>query len=72
MQLIVLSSVWVSTSPNSELITEVKVNVLGDGFTNKPLRRIVWLLPLVTLLLSGNEVAIIKIPLPEFSIVKEP
>ena len=75
---IIFDSVWTSTSPNSEFIVEVKVNVLADGFTKISDNKIVWELPLVTLLLSGKEVAITKTPLnwPEesnkFSIVNEP
>ena len=64
---------WISTSPNSELISELKIRLEGGGFTNKFSITTVWLLPEVTLLLSGGEVVTIRIPDgAKFSIVKVP
>ena len=63
---------WLSTSPSSELIIDVKFNTLVSGFVNNPFNKIVWLFPLVTLLLSGEDVATTKIPPLAFSIVNEP
>ena len=69
---IVSIEVWLSTSPSSELIIDVKFNTLASGFVNNPFNKIVWLFPLVTLLLSGKDVATTKIPPLAFSIVNEP
>ena len=72
-QTIVNEKVCISTSPNSEIIFDVKVIFVGLGFTNKLFKTIVWLFPDVTLLLSGGAVATISTPPPtEFSIVKVP
>ena len=70
-QTIVKGNVWTSTSPISEFIVEVNVKIPGTGFVNNPVKTTHWLLPCVTLLLSGNEFIIIRIPLAVFSIVKE-
>ena len=70
-QVIVKGKLWISTSPISEFIVEVKVNTPAPGFTNNSDRVKSWVFPEVTLLLSGNEVATIKIPDEVFSIVKD-
>ena len=69
--LIVKEKVCKSTSPNSELIVDVKVKLEGTGLTNKSVIIIDWELPLVTLLLSGNDVEMIKNPVEVFSTVKD-
>ena len=65
-------AVCISTSPNSELIVDVKTIVPGVGFKNKLSRKISLLFPLVTLLLSGNDAAITITPGLVFSKVKDP
>ena len=73
IQEIDIDCVWILTSNNSEVILDVKVIIEGvAGLTKRPSKTTVWLLPLVTLLLSGGALAIIKIPPAEFSNVKEP
>ena len=70
-QVIVNGKFWISTSPISEFIVEVNVRIPAPGFTNNPDKVKSWLFPEVTLLLSGKEVATIKIPDEVFSIVKD-
>ena len=63
---------WVSTSPNSEFITEVNISVLELGLLKILLKITVWELPLVTLLLSGTDCAIMLIPPAILEIVNVP
>ena len=48
----VFKNVWTSTSPNSEFIVEVKLNVVDCGFVNIFEKIIDELFPLVVVLLS--------------------
>ena len=70
-QAIVKGKVCTSTSPISEFIVEVNVKTPAPGVTNSPDKIKDWLFPEVTLLLSGKEVATIKIPAEVFSIVND-
>ena len=71
-QLILKGKDWISTSPNSEFIVDVNTRVVDDGLTNILLKITVWLLPLVTLLLSGTDCPKILIPPEILEIVKVP
>ena len=71
VQSIVSEVVCISVCPSSDVIVEVRINVDGFWFVNKPVKITNWLFPWVTLLPSGNEFVIIRIPLDVFSIVKE-
>ena len=72
-QIIVNGKVWTSASPNSVIILDAKVKLVRAGLTKRLFKIIVWLLPDVTLLLSGGEVATTSIPpVVGFSIVKVP
>ena len=66
------TKLWISTSPNSELIVVVNVSKPAPGFKNTLLNVAVCELPEVTLLPSGIDCAIILIPGLLFEMVKEP
>ena len=63
---------WISTSPNSELIVVVKVNVPAPGLKNTFVNVIDEVFPEVTLFPSGGDCAKILIPGLVLEIVKVP
>ena len=71
-QTILNEKLWISWSPISELIVEVNVTIPCPGFKNIFEKVTDWELPLVTLLLSGTDCAVILTPLLELEIVKVP
>ena len=69
VQSMILLKFWISTSPNSEVIVEVKIICDGFGFVKICDKITDCELPEVILLLSGNAVVTINIPVEVFSIV---